>query len=114
VPGSFVGREDELAAVLDLAQGVVRGEGPVVAMVLGDPGSGKSRLLTEACSRITLPERTLLAGYEPESTIPLAMARGLLRRLAEVPGPGGTVAALVFDSVPAAGPVEPVRLFEAA
>jgi DNA-binding CsgD family transcriptional regulator/tetratricopeptide (TPR) repeat protein len=114
VPGSFVGREDELAAVLDLAQGVVRGEGPVVAMVLGDPGSGKSRLLTEACSRITLPERTLLAGYEPESTIPLAMARGLLRRLAEVPGPGATVAALVFDPVPEAGPVEPVRLFEAA
>ena len=114
MPGSFVGREDELAAVLDLAQGVARGEGPVVAVVLGDPGSGKSRLLTEACSRITLPERTLLAGYEPEATIPLAMARGLLRRLAEVPGPGETVAALVFDPVPEAGPVEPVRLFEAA
>jgi DNA-binding CsgD family transcriptional regulator len=109
-----VGREDELAAVLDLAQGVVRGEGPVVAVVLGDPGSGKSRLLTEACSRITLPERTLLAGYEPEATIPLAMARGLLRRLAEVPGPGAAVAALVFDPTPGAGPVEPVRLFEAA
>ena len=42
------------------------------------------------------------------------MARGLLGRLAEVPGPGGTVAALVFDPVPEAGPVEPVRLFEAA
>ena len=114
MPGSFVGREDELAAVLGLAQGVVRGEGPVVAIVLGDPGGGKSRLLTEACSRITLPERTLLAGYEPEATIPLAMARGLLRRLAEVPGPGETVAALVFDPVPEAGPIDPVRLFEAA
>ena len=114
MPGSFVGREDELAAVLDLAEGAGRGEGPVVAVVLGEPGSGKSRLLTEACSRITLPERTLLAGYEPEATIPLAMARGLLGRLAEVPGPGGTVAALVFDPVPGAGPVEPVRLFEAA
>jgi DNA-binding NarL/FixJ family response regulator len=109
-----VGREGELAAVLDLAQGVMRGEGPAVALVLGEPGSGKSRLLTEACSRITLPERTLLAGYAPEATIPLAMARGLLRRLAEVPGPGGTVAALVFDPIPEAGPVEPVRLFEAA
>ena len=114
MPGSFVGREEELAAVLDLAQGVVRGQGPVVALVLGEPGSGKSRLLSEACSRITLPERILLAGYEPEAAIPLAMARGLLRRLAEVPGPGGTVAALMFDPVPVAGPVEPVRLFEAA
>jgi DNA-binding CsgD family transcriptional regulator/tetratricopeptide (TPR) repeat protein len=109
-----VGREGELAAVLDLARGVVRGGGPVVALVLGDPGSGKSRLLTEACSRIALPERILLAGYEPEATIPLAMARGLLRRLAEVPEAGGTVAALVFDPVSESGPVEPLRLFEAA
>jgi DNA-binding CsgD family transcriptional regulator/tetratricopeptide (TPR) repeat protein len=114
VPGSFVGRENELAAVLDLAQGAVRGGGPAVALILGDPGSGKSRLLTEACSRMTLPERILLAGYAPEATIPLAMARGLLRRLAQVPGPGGTVAALLFDPVPEAGPVEPVRLFEAS
>jgi DNA-binding CsgD family transcriptional regulator len=109
-----VGREDELAAVLDLAGGVVRGGGPVVVLVLGDSGSGKSRLLTEACSRIALPERILLAGYAPEATIPLAMARGLLQRLAEVPGAGGAVAALVFDPVPEAGPVEPVRFFEAA
>ena len=109
-----MGREDELAAVLHLAQGVVRGDGPAVALVLGDPGSGKSRLLSEARSRITLPEQVLLAGYEPEATISLAMAGGLLRRLAAVPGPGGTVAALVFDPVPEAGPVEPVRLFEAA
>jgi DNA-binding CsgD family transcriptional regulator/tetratricopeptide (TPR) repeat protein len=86
----------------------------VVAVVIGDPGSGKSRLMTEACSRITLPERILLAGYAPEATIPLALARGLLRRLAEVPGLGETVAALVFDPVPDAGPVELVRLFEAA
>ena len=114
MPGSFVGREGELAAVLDLVQRVVRGEGPVVVLVLGDPGSGKSRLLAEACSRITLSERILLAGFEPEATIPLAMARGLLGRLAAVPGPGGTVAAMVFDAVPVAGPVEPVRLFEAA
>ena len=112
--GSFVGREGELAAVLDLTKGVMRGGGPAVALVLGDPGSGKSRLLSEACSKITFSERILLAGYEPEATIPLAMARGLLGRLAEVPGPGGTVAALVFDPVPEAGPVEPVRLFEAA
>jgi DNA-binding CsgD family transcriptional regulator len=114
VPGTFVGREDELATVLGLAGGVADGGGPVVALVLGDPGSGKSRLLTEACSRIVLPERILLAGYAPEAAIPLAMARGLLRRLAEVPGPGETVATLVFDPAPDAGPVEPVRLFEAA
>ena len=114
MPGSFVGREDELGFLLDLAGRVGRGGGPVVALVVGDPGSGKSRLLTEACSRIVLPERILLAGYGPEATIPLAMARGLFQRLAEVPGPGATVAALVFDPVPDAGPVEPVRLFEAA
>ena len=66
--GSFVGRVGELAAVLDLTKGVMRGGGPAVALVLGDPGSGKSRLLTEACSKITFSERILLAGYEPEAT----------------------------------------------
>jgi DNA-binding CsgD family transcriptional regulator len=114
VPGSFVGREGELAALLDLAQGLVRGTGPVAAVVHGDPGSGKSRLLAEACSRIALDEQLLLAGYEPEARVPLAMARGLLRRLAEVPGPGGPVEALLFAPALEAGPVEPVRLFEAA
>jgi hypothetical protein len=114
VPGSFVGREGELAALLDLAQGLMGGTGPVAAVVHGDPGSGKSRLLAEACSRITLDEQILLAGYEPEARVPLAMDRGLLRRLAGVPGPGGSVEALLFAPTLEAGPVEPVRLFEAA
>jgi DNA-binding NarL/FixJ family response regulator len=114
VPGSFVGREGELATLLDLAQGLMRRTGPVAAVVYGDPGSGKSRLLAEACSRIALEEQILLAGYEPEARVPLAMARGLFRRLAEVPGLGGSVEALLFASAPEAGPVEPVRLFEAA
>ena len=43
MPGTFVGREDELATVLGLAGGVADGGGPVVALVLGDPGSGKTR-----------------------------------------------------------------------
>jgi DNA-binding CsgD family transcriptional regulator len=114
VPGSFVGREGELATLLALAHGLVRDEGPVAAVVHGDPGSGKSRLVAEACAKITVAEQIPLAGYEPEATVPLAMARGLLRRLAAVPGPGGSLEALLYAPALEADPVQPVRLFEAA
>ena len=81
-------------------------------LLVGDPGIGKSRLLDEA-------ERTLdgdaiyrFAGYEPESSVPLAAASPLLRRLAATsedrtfhglldPGAevGGLDAIRIFESV---------------
>lgn len=42
----LIGRSDELAALLDRVERLERGEGGVV-VVTGDPGCGKSRLLTE-------------------------------------------------------------------
>jgi class 3 adenylate cyclase/tetratricopeptide (TPR) repeat protein len=42
----LIGRADEVAALLDRVERLERGEGGVV-VITGDPGSGKSRLLTE-------------------------------------------------------------------
>ena len=62
----FVGRVDELAALGEVAD--VAGRGQVAAaLVVGDPGSGKSRLLAEATARIRITNLFRVVGYEPES-----------------------------------------------
>lgn len=108
---AFVGRSSELEA---LAEIVARSStGPVAALVVGQPGSGKSRLLAEARSRAELPYPFSVVGYEAERHVPLAAAAGVLRTLAEVPEHGPHLEALLFRPLEATG-LEPVRVFEAA
>lgn len=90
--GVFVGRTRELERVSTL-------EPASAVVVLGDAGSGKSRLLAEATAGSDLRVVRVL-GYEPERRVPLAAASGLLREVA---------AETAFDA-----PAEPVRVFEAA
>jgi AAA ATPase-like protein len=47
-----VGRTEELGALLDAVQRTVRGGRPAAAVVVGDPGCGKSRLLAEVVARV--------------------------------------------------------------
>ena len=77
---AFVGRSDELAALAEISRGAVRGE-VAVAVVVGDPGSGKSRLLGETATRTELPSHFRVVGFEPESEVPLASASEFLRAL---------------------------------
>lgn len=107
----FVGRAGELEALAEVAATSV--PGPVVAVVVGEPGCGKSRLLAEARRRLALPHSFAVVGYESERRVPLAAASGLLRALGDVPERGSQVEALLFDASGAA-PLEPVRVFEAA
>jgi DNA-binding CsgD family transcriptional regulator len=107
----FVGRAGELEALAEVA--ATSAPGPVAAVVIGEPGSGKSRLLAEARGRSALPHSFAVVGYEPERQVPLAAASGLLRALGDVPEHGSQVEAVLFDASNAA-PLEPVRVFEAA
>ena len=77
--GVFVGRAPELAALRALVARV--GDAPSVALVVGDPGAGKTRLLREAAAGADVACRFDLVGYEPEREVPLAAAAPLLRRL---------------------------------
>jgi predicted ATPase len=110
----FVGRRDELAALAEISRAAVRGE-VAAAMVVGDPGSGKSRLLGEAAARTELPNQFRVVGFEPESAVPFAAASEFLRALTSTTPQGGQLENLVFGAAPdEASPLEPVRVFESA
>ena len=79
----FVGRASELAALDEIVRTAKRGN-VTAALITGEPGSGKSRLLVEAASHVRMPRQFRVVGYEPEYEVPLASAAGLLRALAEV------------------------------
>ena len=108
----FVGRASELETLAEVAQ-TASASGTAAAVVIGDPGSGKSRLLAEARSRAALEHSFSVVGYEPERNVPLAAAAPMLRALAEVSRDGPLLDALLFRPE-GAGSLEPVRVFEAA
>jgi hypothetical protein len=109
---AFVGRVDELAALDAVARAAGGGE-VGAAVVVGDAGSGKSRLLAEAADRIDLARVFRVIGYEPERRVPLAAASDLLRALADTPV-GRQLGVLLFDPTGESSTLEPMRVFEAA
>lgn len=94
----LVGREGELAQLLKAWRGCREGRRATVAIVAGDPGVGKSRLLEEVANRARL-EGALVATVraveadlaEPDGAL-LALARGTL---ATAPGAAGAPTAAV-------------------
>jgi DNA-binding CsgD family transcriptional regulator len=110
---AFVGRAEELE-VLD-AVGRVAAAGDVRAVVLvGEPGTGKSRLLMQAASRSVLARQFRVVGYEAEQQVPLAAATHLLRALVERSNAGRRLGELLLGAPPAdASMLEPVRILEA-
>ena len=109
--GVFVGRVGQLKALAEVVR--TARTGSAAAIVVGEPGRGKSRLLAEAQERTTYGERLAVVGYEPERSVPLAAASSLLRRLSKVPRHGGSLEALLLRPEEP-GALEPVRLFEGA
>lgn len=110
LPAPFVGRAAERAMLAGLA---TRDSGPAAAVVVGEPGVGKSRLLAETVSGIDLP-RVALAGYEPACEILLGAAGELLRELARVPVAGRQLDDLLHGDSPAASGLQTMQIFEAA
>jgi DNA-binding CsgD family transcriptional regulator len=108
---AFVGRSGELGVLAGIVASSAAG--PAAAVVVGEPGSGKSRLLGEARRRAALPHSFAVVGYEAERHVPLAAAAGLLRALREEPRHGPYVEALLFRPHDATA-LEPIRVFEAA
>jgi DNA-binding CsgD family transcriptional regulator len=110
---AFVGRVDELASLGAVAAAAARGE-VTAAVVVGDPGSGKSRLLAEVADRAEAANRFRVVGYEPERQVPLASAADLLRALSELAPAGRRLGSLVFEPSEEGSALERVQVFETA
>lgn len=107
----FVGRREELDQLAELIRGSRRQRAPSAALITGEPGSGKSRLLAEVLDRSEVRRQGRLVGFEPVQSVPLAAAGGLLRQLAQVPGPGRDLGRLVFGG-DGQGSRDPLGIFE--
>jgi DNA-binding CsgD family transcriptional regulator len=102
---------EELRALVEA--GAQAHDGLSAVMIVGDPGSGKTRLLAEASGLLGDLTQLRVVGYEPERDVPLAAAADLLRTLGEVPDGGDRLRAVVFEPDRASA-LDPIRLFEAA
>jgi DNA-binding CsgD family transcriptional regulator len=109
---AIVGRVDELGVLDEVGRAASAGE-VAAAIVVGDAGCGKSRLLAEAADRSALARVFRIIGYEPERQVPLAAASDLLRALVAAPA-GRQLGVLLFDTARERSALEPMRVFEAA
>jgi DNA-binding CsgD family transcriptional regulator len=105
----IVGREAELATILGLARNARERPGPAAAVVTGDPGQGKTRLLAEVAARVERVDRLRAQGFEPERNVPLAAAGEMLRQFALL-----EPLTADRDGEPAATSIEPIWIFERA
>jgi DNA-binding CsgD family transcriptional regulator len=108
----FVGRSRELRSLATLAS-AAQTNGPAAAVVVAEPGLGKTRLLEELVDGLELPV-VRLHGYEPAREIPLGAAGGLLRVLMHVEDAGPRLEGLLFGEAAAGADLGTVRVFEAA
>src|SRR5262245_5465966 len=111
----FVGRTGELETLLTIGRGDAL-RSASAAVVIGEPGSGKSRLVAEVSHRVEIEHVVRTAGYEGEQGVALAAASTLLRSLVGAGDEGARLDAIAFENTRSDDgvPLEPLRLFEAA
>ena len=78
----LVGREEELRSLGQLLGHARNGEGGSL-LLIGEPGVGKTALLTNACAAAAGMRVVALAGHESESTMPFAAVQRLVIPLRE-------------------------------
>jgi DNA-binding CsgD family transcriptional regulator/tetratricopeptide (TPR) repeat protein len=110
----FVGRRSELDLLSELIGDGRAGGGVRAALVLGDAGIGKTRLLAEARSIDPPGLHLMVAGHEPEQRVPLAAARDMLATLIRVSDEGNRLADLLYGRRDAVEELHPLRVLEAA
>jgi Cdc6-like AAA superfamily ATPase len=92
----FVGRGRELSEVAALIRQSGHDRKPSAALVTGEPGSGKTRLLAEILERPRTARLVRGIGFEPNQAVPLAAAGEVIRHLSAVSVHGNSLGELAF------------------
>jgi len=109
---AFVGRRSELQVLTALRQRAYADRRPAVAVISGEPGSGKTRLVNEALEAGGPGRIARAGGFEPTKAVPFAALGDVLRTLTSVPGHGVPLEQLVFGGSDQTSR-DPLRIFEA-
>src|SRR5262245_25143411 len=109
----FVGRKRELEQIAAVVRQSGRQRAPVAVLITGEPGRGKTRLLTEASAALQPLRAVRVVGFEPNQGVPLAAVGDLIRALSKVPQQGTQLERLVFGARDRIGRA-PLQIFEAA
>jgi DNA-binding NarL/FixJ family response regulator len=110
VTATFVGRDPERAALDKLSARAARDGIPAAAVILGEAGAGKSRLLSEAAETSPIQTQVRLAGYEPEQDVAFAPIREVAKGLAGSSEEGARLEALLSGS--GGELIQPLQVFE--
>ena len=86
---------------------------PTAAIVTGEPGCGKTRLLAEVVAGLRSLNVVRVVGFEPSQAVPLAAVGEVIRQLRTVPVHGPSLEDLVFGGRERVSRA-PLRIFEAA
>ena len=111
--GPLIGRDEERQSLLQALEDARRGDGRVVELV-GEEGSGKSRLVAEVLAEAEEMRTVSVTCDVFERTSPFHAARTLLRQIlgispdASPEEAGAAVAAMVEDLVPEMAPLTPI------
>ena len=105
-----MGRDVERAALEELTARAAREGAPAAAVILGDAGTGKSRLLEEAARASPIEKQLRIAGYELEQELAFASVRELAKGVAGLSGVDNALEDLL--SARGGGPVQPLQVFE--
>lgn len=111
--GRFVGRQTELRSLEAIIERSAQRGRTAAAIVVGPPGSGKSRLLAEVVRR-SRASALSVTGHEPEQGVPLTASRDLLRALSRAPRGGPRLEQAAFGDRSWGSTATPLPLFEAA
>ncbi len=95
--GPFVGRGQQKSLLLDLVGRTSGRSGPTAALLVGEAGAGKTRLVEQVLTEAAAPAPLRITGFVPEQGVPLASAAGLLHRLDRDDAPAPSTADHALD-----------------